>query len=214
MNRYKYFDISPIVSEKTGVFPGDVPFTRNVSLQTAKGDNITLSDVRSTLHIGAHADAPVHYRANGLAIHEVDLSIYCGPCQVVRVAVGRGERVYPHHIKQKIVVPRVLIFTGSFPDPNVWNSDFASLSPELIDYLATCQVVLVGLDTPSVDPEGSKSLESHAALFKTGLLPLEGLVLAHVPEGVYTLVALPLALLSADASPVRAMLIPSGEALV
>jgi arylformamidase len=35
---------------------------------------------------------------------------------------------------------------------------------------------------------------------------LEGLVLAHVPEGAYELIALPLRLAGADGSPVRAIL--------
>src|SRR5438477_209411 len=44
------------------------------------------------------------------------------------------------------------------------------------------------------------------------MVNLEGLVLAHVPPGLYTLVALPLALEGADASPVRAPL-PPGRAV-
>lgn len=211
MKRYQYYDISPTVSEHLGVFPGDVRFQRHVSLDTKTGHNITLSDVTTTLHLGAHTDAPVHYHARGVAMHEVDISVYYGPCQVVRVDVKRGERILPHHVKQPITSPRVLFYTGSFPNPNEWNSDFSALSPELIESLASQGVVLVGIDTPSVDPEQSKALESHQALFKTGILPLEGIVLSHVPEGRYTLVAMPLFLQDADASPVRAVLIPENE---
>lgn len=211
MKRYQYYDISPPVSEHLGVFPGDVRFQRHVSLETKMGHNITLSNITTTLHIGAHTDAPVHYHARGVAMHEVDVSVYFGPCQVVRVDIKRGERILPQHVKQELTAPRVLFHTGSFPNPNEWNSDFCALSPELIEFLASRGVVLVGIDTPSVDPQQSTVLESHQALFQTGVLPLEGIVLAHVPEGRYTLVAVPLALQNADASPVRALLIPENE---
>ncbi len=68
-------------------------------------------------------------------------------------------------------------------------------------------MVLIGLDTPSVDPMTSKALESHHALARRDLAVLEGVVLAHVAPGTYTLIALPLRLEGADASPVRAVLV-------
>ncbi len=67
---------------------------------------------------------------------------------------------------------------------------------------------LVGIDTPSVDPFESKALESHQVLFERDMAVLEGLVLEHVEPGRYTLIALPLRLEGADASPVRAALAP------
>ncbi|MEK7691029.1 MAG: cyclase family protein, partial [Bdellovibrionota bacterium] len=102
--------------------------------------------------------------------------------------------------------PRVLIRTGSFPDPEKWNSDFWSLSPELVDFLAGQGVRLVGIDTPSIDPEADSELLSHAAVYRHGLAVLEGLVLTKVPDGIYELIALPLRLEGCEASPVRAVL--------
>lgn len=137
----------------------------------------------------------------------VDLAPYYGPCQVMRVAIARGERIRPSHLKGDIRAPRVLFHTGTFPDPEAWNTDFASLSPELIEHLHDQGVILVGLDTPSVDPFDSKALESHQALRRTGMRNLEGLVLDAVPDGLFTLAAFPLCIEGADASPVRAVLI-------
>ena len=65
---------------------------------------------------------------------------------------------------------------------------------------------LVGLDSPSVDPAESKTLESHQQLLAHDLRVLENLVLDEVDPGDYELIALPLKLASADASPVRAIL--------
>ncbi|RMG14264.1 MAG: hypothetical protein D6731_10620 [Planctomycetota bacterium] len=58
-----------------------------------------------------------------------------------------------------------------------------------------------------MDPCDDKVLETHQALARHDVANLEGLVLAHVAPGPYTLVAFPLPLRGADASPVRAVLV-------
>ena len=204
----KYLDISPPISAKTAVFPGDQPFARTIALDFNNHDNLLLSSIQTSLHIGAHADAPNHYHPAGGDIATRPLDYYLGPCQVIWVDLPAGRRILPGHLADKpITAKRVLFRTNSFPDPTRWNSDFNSVSPELIDYLADRGVCLVGIDTPSVDPEQSKILESHQAVYRRDLAILEGLVLTEVPEGEYYLVALPLRLEGADASPVRAILI-------
>ncbi|MFK7930617.1 MAG: cyclase family protein [Myxococcota bacterium] len=136
-----------------------------------------------------------------------DPARYLGPCQVIRVDVNRGERIHPEHLTASIQAPRVLFHTGTFPDPNDWNDDFAALSPELIEWLHDQGVHLVGLDTPSIDLKASTAMESHQAVADRDLAILEGLVLTDVTPGVYTLIALPLPLVGFDASPVRAVLV-------
>lgn len=205
MNRI--LDISPLVSERLGVFPGDVPYAREVSLCIERGDNLDLSAVHSTLHLGAHADAPSHYARGGAGIDRRPLDLYYGPCQVIEVAAARGSRLEPGDLPDDVVAARVLFKTGTFPDPEAFNEDFASLSPRLVDYLHARRVRLVGIDTPSIDPCRDAALASHQAVARCDMAILEGLVLEHVRPGIYTLVALPLRLEHADASPVRAVLV-------
>ena len=76
-----------------------------------------------------------------------------------------------------------------------------------LDFLHSKKVFLVGIDTPSIDPANDKILESHNAVFKNDMSILEGIVLSHVEAGLYELVALPLNILGADATPVRAILL-------
>lgn len=203
----KIFDLSPRIHPGLAVWPGDVPFSREVSVAMAEGGNLDLSAIHTTVHLGAHADAPSHFMLGGAGIAEVDLVPYLGPCQVMAVQLPRGERILPAHLKAPVTAPRLLFRTNSFPDPDRFNEDFNSLSPELIEHLHARGVILVGLDTPSVDPFESKALETHQALAHTGMRNLEGLALDGVPEGLYTLIALPLRLDGADASPVRAVLV-------
>jgi arylformamidase len=200
------YDISPPISERLGVWPGDTPVRREVLGDLDCGDNITLSTLHATVHLGAHADAPSHYGRGAPAIDERDLDLYLGPCQVLRVAVPRGGLITPDRVGPPFRAERLLLATGTFPDPHLFTEDFAALSPELVGLLAWHGVRLVGVDTPSVDPFTSKDLPAHHAALAHDLAILEGLVLANVPEGVYELIALPLKLVGFDASPVRAIL--------
>lgn len=210
---WQLWDITPKLSPRIAVFPGDTPFSREVLLDIKRGDNLTLSTIRSTVHAGAHTDAPNHYHRDGLGMDARSIEPYLGLTQVIRVGIPRGRRITPGDLPPsalasgKFKAPRVLFATGSFPDPNQWSTDFNSLSPELVEMLASQRTLLVGIDTPSVDPADSKALEAHQAISKGDLAILEGVVLDGVPEGVYTLIALPLPIQDADASWVRAVLL-------
>jgi arylformamidase len=200
------YDLTPRITDKLGVWPGDTPASREVLLELARGDSVTLSTLHATVHLGAHADAPSHYGADAPAIEQRDVSLYLGECQVMRVPAARGSRVEPEQLTTAISAPRVLIATGSFPDPGRWNHDFAALSPRLVDALHARGVRLIGIDTPSVDLMDSKDLPAHQAFLRHDMAILEGLLLDGVPEGRYELIALPLPLTGFDASPVRAVL--------
>jgi len=200
-------DISPAIDAAIGVWPGDTPYVKTTNLDIASGANITLSDIRTTVHVGAHTDAPSHYVQHGEDVASRRLDYYLGPCNVIHVSIERGRRIMPADLAGKqITAARVLLQTLTFPDHRNWNNDFASLSPELVDFLHNRNVITIGIDTPSVDPFDSKALESHHAFAEHDMAVLEGLILDGVPEGEYELIALPLRLIGADASPVRAVL--------
>ena len=200
------FDISPPITDALGVWPGDTPPSREVLLDMSRGANLTLSTLRSTVHLGAHADGPNHYGRDAPGIEARSLDDYLGPCQVIRVAVGRGRRIGVDDLPGPIVAERVLFATGTYPDPNRFNTDFAGLAPELIPHLRGRGVRLVGVDTPSVDLFDSKDLPAHLACLRHDMAILEGVVLSDVPDGRYVLIALPLRMVGFDASPVRAIL--------
>ena len=80
------YDISPPITPGLAVFPGDTPVSREVLLDMQRGDPLTLSTLRATVHLGAHADAPSHYGRDGRTIDQQSLDLYCGPCRVIHVA--------------------------------------------------------------------------------------------------------------------------------
>lgn len=200
------FDITPRVSPRLAVWPGDTPPSRDVLLDIAAGDTVTLSTLRATVHLGAHADAPSHYGAGARTIDQQPLERYVGLCQVVSVGASRGSRVEPEHLVAPIAAPRVVLVTGTFPDADEFNRDFAALSPRLVDWLHARGVQLVGIDTPSIDLFDDRALLAHQRCLEHDIAILEGLTLSHVPDGLYELIALPLRLVGFDASPVRAVL--------
>ncbi len=200
------YDITPPVSERLCVWPGDVPPTREVLCDLRRGDAVTLSALHATAHLGAHADAPSHIGADGRAIHECPLEDYLGPCQVIRVMAARGAALTPGDLRVSVQAERVLLATGTYPDPQHFNEDFAGLGAELVEWLHAQGVRLVGVDTPSVDLFAATDLPAHRACLRCGLAILEGLALTGVPEGLYELIALPLKLVGFDGSPVRAVL--------
>jgi arylformamidase len=202
-------DISPEVSPRIAVFPGDTPFQVKTLMDCRQGDSFGLSTVTFSPHVGAHVDAPLHYSTDGIGIAARDLHLYFGLCQVISVQLARGERIYPKNLKEvSIHAPRVLFKTGSFPDPNRWNDDFNALSAELVEWLAERSVRLVGIDTPSIDLCHDKELLSHRAVHVHDMAILEGIMLDEASDGLYVLSALPLKMKDLDASPVRAVLLP------
>src|SRR2546423_769489 len=129
------YDLTPPISERLQVWPGDTPPRREILCDMKQGAGLTLSTLHATVHLGAHADAPNHSGRVAPAIQERSLEYYLGPCQVIRVTVARGARLQPSDLTTPVRVQRVLLATGTYPDPEQFNEDFAALSPELVEAL-------------------------------------------------------------------------------
>jgi arylformamidase len=202
----RLWDISPALGPAAPPFPGDQAYEQRWTARIGPGCPVNLTALTLSPHLGAHADAPLHYADGAAAIGAVALQPYLGPCRVIH-AIGCGPLVRPEHIAHALaeLPPRVLVRTCERA-PTRWSEDFAAYAPETLELLAARGVMLVGIDSQSVDPATSKTLDSHHVLLKHDLRVLENLVLDEVPAGDYELIALPLKLVQACASPVRAIL--------
>lgn len=200
------YDITPPIRPGIPVWPGDTEYGAELTWAIARGDSVNVSAMTSTPHLGAHADAPFHVAEDGATVAELPLEPFLGPCRVVEVPPE--PLILPEHLPGVDLgdPPRLLLKTGSVGDRSRFPERFSALSPELARAMGEAGALLVGLDTPSVDPFDSKDLAAHHALVAGGVVNLEGLLLADVPPGVYELIALPLRLEGLDASPVRAVL--------
>lgn len=203
----KIRDISQRLNTAIPVWPGDTPFTESRTWMLTANCPVNVSRFSLSTHTGTHADAPLHYDAAGATIGEVDLTPYLGACRVINVSSSSGD-ITPDMIyaQLKNSPPRVLLRTYMTAPEAIWDKDFRAISPATIELLAANGVILIGTDTPSLDTQESKTMDAHHAVQRHHMSILEGLVLDDVPEGDYELIALPLKLMTLDASPVRAVL--------
>ena len=178
----RIIDLTHPITAGMPVYPGD-PAVRFTQVHSINEGGYNVSEVSMGTHTGTHIDAPFHFSMSGETAEAIPLEHCIGPCEVLpltRLATAKAERVL---VKA------------------------AGGAPTAQQVRALPNLKLFGTDGPSVDPMDSKTLDAHHALWKRGVVILEGLVLASVPDGSYELIALPLKLVDMDAAPVRAILI-------
>lgn len=200
------WDISPSIRPGIPVWPGDSEYSFETTWQIAGGCPVRVSKITLSTHTGAHCDAPSHYGTDGLNIDEVGLDAYLGPCRVID-CIG-VQKVLPAMLAPHLdnTPPRILLRTYRSVPQQQWDADFPFIDPGCIDLLAQHGVLLIGIDTPSLDAQDSKELDCHMAVKRHKMAILEGIILDQVAAGDYELIALPLKLAGLDASPVRAIL--------
>lgn len=203
----RLWDISPALRPGMPAWPGDTSFAAERTWHLADRCPVNVARVTMSTHTGAHADAPLHYDAAGMPVGGLDLARYLGSCRVVH-AIGVRPLVGAADIVGQLApdTTRVLVRTYRRAPQAAWDPDFAAIDPAAVDALAARGIVLIGIDTPSLDPQESKTMDAHHAVRRHRLSILEGLVLDAVAPGDYELIALPLAFAELDAAPVRAVL--------
>lgn len=206
----RLYDISRTISPALAVWPGDTPFRVEYVARKADGAAFNLTTMSLSPHSGSHADAPYHVVDGDLHPAHVPLDSYLGPAHVVTIERRHGGIVPADFTGRDLTgMRRLLIHTwvSDLPD-GVWPDDFPYPTVELADWLAARDVVLLGLDSPSMDAFESKELPCHHRLREQGIMNLETLCLAGAPDGVYELIAFPLKIAGVCGSPVRAVLRP------
>jgi arylformamidase len=202
-------DISQPLRPGMARFSGDAPYEESSTFVIGPSCPVNVARLGLSVHCGSHADAPLHYAAEGQPVGELSLDPFIGACRIIdaRAPEPLAEITHIASCLDRLP-PRVLLRLMETTDPQVWPAGFRALSETLIDSLAERGVRLIGVDTPSIDPETSRDLPAHKAALRHDIRILENLVLSHVTPGDYELIALPLRLANLDASPVRAILRP------
>lgn len=208
-------DISRVIGPTTTVYPGDsqIMLKAIASMAPNNGaDPCNITEVENfTTHLLTHVDVPRHFLADGNTLDDVPLHRFMGPAMVVDVASKSIDTPdLPDRIPEGI---NILFRTANsalddaepFPEDHVYVSENAAAA------LVDAQVNLVGLDSLSVDRYGDETYPAHKTLLSNGILILEGLRLAGISAGGYTLYAFPLRISGGDGSPVRAVLETEGN---
>lgn len=202
----QWIDVSQPLHNQVPTWPGDTAFNYYVSWPMSESGSVNVGSVTMSIHTGTHIDAPFHFDNDGATTEQLDVNIYMGPARVIHlpsVAALTPQAMMGVDLSD---CTRLIIRTDAWPDKTVFPSAIPPVDPELAPYLAGYGVKLLGLDLPSVDLLDSKPLPAHHALARHGIYILEGLLLDAIEPGDYELAAVPLPLVGADGSPVRALL--------
>ena len=205
MSARRIWDISQTLRPDLPVWPGDTAFGFERTWKMEDSSPVNVARMTMSTHSGTHADAPLHYAADGLDAAGMDMSPYLGECLVID-ARGVSNEIDIGDLPHIDSADRVLFRTWDTFPHDQWRSDWLPIAPETVEWLALQGVRLIGTDAPSVDPEDSKTMAAHLAVLDHDLRILEGLVLDDVPEGRYELIALPLKVAGGDAGLCRAIL--------
>lgn len=204
-------DISRPVAPGIPVWPGDTPYAFGFVAEIAKGSSVNVGRVTMSVHTGAHTDAPLHFQDGAPDMASVPLARYLGPCVVAEVRPRGPGGITPDllagSVDGALRRTRRLLLRCYTERPVAFDEHMTHATPALADWLAARGAVLLGIDTDSMDAFDSKDLPAHHRLMQHGIAILEGLDLSQVAPGEYELIALPLRLVGADASPVRAVLV-------
>ena len=201
-------DISIPMGSRTPEWPGDKPFSCGWTMTLAQGGSVNLSAITTSPHVGTHADAPLHVHDGWLASHELPLDAFAGRAFVCSVdpSLDTVESADLTSLPTRGPIERLLLRTQCTVAGGTFPKRWPVLSVETVRTLLRRGLVLLGVDTPSLDGLDSKTLDVHKVLFRGGAFNLENLDLRSIDDGEYELVAYPLLLSDLDAAPVRAVL--------
>ncbi|PEB47772.1 arylformamidase [Bacillus pseudomycoides] len=208
MKESDWIDISQPLNNKIATWPGDTPFSYEVSWSKEQSGSVNVGKLTMSIHTGTHIDAPFHFDNEGKKVLDLDVNVYVGPARIIDVSGMDSIGMVELEKFDLEGVERLLLRTSSHGNAQEFPVTIPYLRTDIAPFLSEKGIRLIGVDVPSVDPLDDKELATHHQLFQHGIHILENVVLDHVQDGDYELIALPLALMDADGSPVRAVIRP------
>ncbi len=200
------YDLTLPLSPELAVWPGDAP----VEIDRSAGLP-AVSRLAFGSHSGTHVDPPAHFLEGGMTVDRLPLELLVGPAWLAQV--DEGGTVTAAALEAAAIPPgieRLLLRTRNSDRPPAkhgFDPDFSALAPDAADWLNRRGVRLVGIDAPSIEPYDSPAHAVHNTLLGAGVIIVEGLLLAGVPAGAYTLICLPLRIEHGDGAPARVLLL-------
>lgn len=196
----KWLDVTRPLAPGMLVYPGDV----QPCFSQKDAGNYLISDLHLSSHTGTHIDAPVHYLKTGDTIDTIPLQNLIGTCKVINLRQVHGL-ITKKHLLDKLEGNKRILLKTSFSGKNTFIEDYPSLSLDAAEYLISCGVFCIGIDSPSIESfkcDGSV----HRCLLGGNCIIIELLDFSGVSDGAYEMVALPLRLTGLDGSPARVIL--------
>ena len=209
-------DLTLKISPQLPSFPGS-PRPQFITWAKNKTDGYNLEIVFLSSHSGTHIDAPFHFIDKGLKIDKIPLGRFVCDAILFRIKKGSNQSITKKDIMKfekkhgKILHNSTIIFaTGWYKNLSKKNyfDNNPGLSIDAARYLAAKRINLVGIDSPSIDLGKDSNFPVHHILLSKDVLVVENLCNLEKISGVFfKLIVLPLKLVGATGSPVRAIAI-------
>ena len=194
----KIYDISQEVFS-CEVFPGDPTPQKQTLCSMKNGDLYNMTAFSMCAHNGTHIDAPRHFISDGATVEDIDINKFVGFAYVVshkgEVTADDAREMLANAKKLNPEAAKRILIKGD-----------ATVTVEAADVFADEKIDLIGNESQTVGPIDAP-MQVHLRLLGEGVVLLEGIRLADVPDGVYFLNAAPLNLGDVDGAPARAILI-------
>lgn len=207
----RLYDISVGVSPEIPVWPGDPPVVLERVMSMENGDEANISRIQSGVHVGTHIDAPIHFVEGGATVDTIPLKSLLGRAYVVDLR--KADVLDAAALESARIPPRTRRLLFKTRNSELWISgessfqkDFVAVDVSGAEWLVKKGVKLVGVDYLSVAPFNDGG-PTHRILLEAGVVVVEGLNLARVSKGRYTLYCLPVKLMGSDGAPARAVLV-------
>lgn len=206
MTSNKWIDISQPLTNDIAHWPGDTPFSYETTFTKEQTGSVNIGKITTSLHTGTHIDAPFHFKNDGGKVLDLDINIYVGSAKLIDVSGYKKIDAKVLSNFELTGVSRLLLKTIKNSNSELFPNEIPYLSEDIAPFLNEKGIRLLGVDVPSVDPLDSKDMRTHHALYEHHIHILENIVVDHVEEGNYELIALPLPIQDGDGSPVRAVI--------
>jgi arylformamidase len=208
----EWHDISVALDDDLPTWPGSPGVLTKLRMSIAQGDDANVTQLNIDIHSGTHVDAPRHCIDHGKRLEDVGLDPFIGPAVVLDT--GSVKEITAAVLGAAMVpdgTERLLLRTANSSQPDMYkrpfDEDYAALTLDGAEWLATKRLRLVGIDYLSIQ-RYSEPPDVHRALLGAGMSILEGLHLAEVAPGPYELICLPIRLVNVEGAPARAILLP------
>jgi arylformamidase len=207
----RMYDISVGVSPEIPVWPGDPPVKLERVKSMEDGEEANVSQLQSGVHVGTHIDAPIHFVEGGQSVDMIPLKSLLGRAYVVDLR--KADVLDAQALESARIPPRTRRLLFKTRNSDLWvneerkfQQDFVAVDASGAEWLVKKGVKLVGVDYLSVAPFND-GVATHRILLEAGVVVVEGLNLARVSKGRYTLYCLPVKLMGSDGAPARAVLV-------
>lgn len=205
----KYIDVTLKINEETIIYPGDAKFEKDFVCSINEGDVCNVTAISMGTHTGTHIDAPRHFYKNGRTVDSLELEKLIGHAKVF--SLEDIDIIKETHIKSLNIEKgdRVIFKTknSKYLLDGEFRKDFVYLDKSASDYLIEKGVILIGIDSLSIEEFNSDFHEVHFDLLEKEIVIVEALDLNEVEEGDYEIIALPLKIEGGDGSPARVILV-------